>query len=173
MRSSIVISILLLAILFCSLPVLSAQENNSNPEKQLTPFTKLIGGEWHLGDSYQIFEWGVGKLSVNSKNYFVVEGSPKLVAEGSWFWHPGEKALKGYFTAVGMPAVLFVYTTEFETNKMINMLITYTAEGKREAYTEVWEFVDEDSYNWTLYSGDAEETKIMEGTYRRKIQNEK
>ena len=149
-----------------------AQEKQNDSLHPIASFSKLIGGEWHLGDSYQVFDWGVGKLSVNSKSYFVIEGAPQLVSEGSWFWHPREKEIKGYFTAIGMPAVLFDYTTRFEANKMLNSLITYTAAGKREAYTEVWEFVDEDSYKWTLYSGETEEPKkIMEGTYHRKTDN--
>ncbi len=149
-----------------------AQEKQNDSLHPLASFSKLIGGEWQLGDSYQVFDWGVGKMSVNSKSYLIMEGSPRLVSEGSWFWHPGENKIKGYFTAIGMPAVLFDYSTKFEASKMVNSLITYTATGKREAYTELWEFVDENSYKWTLYTGETEEPKIiMEGTYQRKTDN--
>ncbi|MBT8204989.1 MAG: hypothetical protein KJP14_03260 [Eudoraea sp.] len=173
MQKSMLYSRFITLFLLCIAARGLAQEKHRDSLHPLTSFSRLIGGEWHLGDSYQVFDWGVGKLSVNSKSYFVMQGASKLVSEGNWFWHPGEKEIKGYFTAVSMPAVLFDYTTRFETSKMVNSLITYTAAGKREAYTEVWEFVDEDTYKWILYSGDAEEPKkIMEGTYNRKIQNE-
>ncbi len=164
---------LLIALVICYSSGLVAQEKDDSAGEGLRPFEQLIGGEWHLGNSYQVFEWGVGKLSVNSRNFFVVDGSPKLVAEGSWFWHPGENKIKGNFSAIQMPAVLFEYVTRFEDNKMINELSTYTADGKREDYTEIWEFVDAERFKWTLYSNSVPEpTKIMEGTYLRKLKKD-
>lgn len=162
-----------IALLLCCPSGLEAQENNNTAEERLGPFAQLIGGEWHLGNSYQVFEWGVGKLSVKSKSYFIIEGTPKLVSEGSWFWHPGERKVKGNFSAIQMPAELFEYLTHFEDNKMVNELKTYAADGKQEVYTEIWEFLDETNFRWTLYSKTGPEpTKIMEGTYQRKMKKE-
>ncbi len=70
----------------------------------LAPFERLIGGAWYLDDGYQVFEWGVGRRAVISKSYTLANGQATLVSEGMWMWHPGEKAIKGYFTAVNMPS---------------------------------------------------------------------
>ena len=160
--------LLRLLLILCFNPAIG-QEKRTESESPLSPFSRLIGGEWHLGDSFQVFEWGVGNLSVKSKSYVTVEGKPKLVSEGNWFWHPKDQQIKGYFTAIGMPAELFEYTSTFKENEMANTLITYSANGKAEVYLEVWTFVDQDKYMWTLYnSATKEPQKIMEGIYQRK-----
>ena len=88
----------------------------------LAPFEQLIGGQWYLEGSYQEFEWGVGRRSVRSRSYFIIEGEPKLVSEGIWFWHPGERQIRGVVTAIDMPVVFFDYTTRFEGNRMVSDL---------------------------------------------------
>lgn len=116
----------------------------------LAPFERLIGGRWRLDDSYQAFEWGLGRLSVKSRSYSIVGGLPKLVGEGLWFWHPGEQRIKGYFTTVGMPVAFFDYTTRFEDDRMVSELRAYDATGSATRYVEVWEFTDADHYAWSL-----------------------
>ena len=148
--------------------ILFSQDTQNDSANSLSQFSKLIGGEWHLEESYQVFEWGVGQLSVRSKSYYMINGEPKLVSEGLWFWHPGEKKVKGYFTAIEMPVDFFDYTTTFQGNKMVNKLKSYTPNGKAENYIETWEFTDKDNYVWTLYSKTDEGKKeVMSGNYRR------
>ncbi len=153
---------------------LSAQETNEIAQDSLSQFSRLIGGEWHMGDSYEVFEWGVGRMSVKSKGYFVIDGEAKLVAEGIWVWHPGEKKLKGYFTAIDMPVAFFDYTTSFDDNKMENELKAYTSQGMEQNYIETREFIDNDHYIWTLYEMTSEgKTKIMGGNYERTASSQK
>ena len=115
----------------------------------LAPFERLIG-RWHLGDSHQEFVWGVGRQSVMARSYFLVDGEPRLVSEGMWFWHPGEERIKGIVTAINMPVTFFDYTTRFEGDKMVSELISYDADGKASYYVETFEFVGESQYEWTL-----------------------
>lgn len=147
----------------------AAQEHKPAPEDPLAAFSVLIGGKWYLDNSYQTFEWGVGKLSVISKSYFLLDGQEKLVSEGAWFWHPGLKVIKGYFTAVDMPYSFFEYHTVFEENNMMNELTTYATDGASETYQETWEFENDSSFYWSLLTKTEKGlTKIMEGKYIRK-----
>lgn len=135
----------------------------------LAGFDKLIGGSWHLEGSYLELEWGVGRRSVKSRSYFVIDGEPRLVSEGLWFWHPGEQAIKGFFTAVDMPVVLFDFTTRFEDNRIVSDLSAYDARGNETSYVETWELVDEMHLLWRL----VEDTpggvvERMSGTYSRR-----
>lgn len=118
----------------------------------LAPFERLIGGRWTLGDSYQTFEWGVGRKMVVARGYFLVEGEPKLVSEGFWYWHPGKTAVEGYHVGTDMPVELFVYDTKFRGDKMISELVTFARDGSETRHREIWEFTDEDHYVWTLYA---------------------
>jgi len=160
---------LFISLFVCSPARLLAQETKNIPIDSLSQFSRLIGGEWHLDGSYQVFEWGVGKRSVKSRSYFIINGKSKLVSEGIWVWHLGEKKLKGYFTAIEMPVVFFDYTARFKGNIMMNKLISYSLQGEPEIYFETWEFTDDDHFVWTLFSKtDEGEKKIMGGDYSRK-----
>ena len=136
MRGMFAVTIAVIALLMTS----SVKSQDVDP---LQPFERLIGGRWYLDESYQEFEWGVGRQSVRAWSYFVVDGEPKLVSEGYWYWHPGEKQIKGLFTAIEMPVVLFDYTTRFEGNTMVNDLKTFAANGNETIFAETWEFVDD------------------------------
>lgn len=141
-------------------------KESANP---LSPFEKLIGGRWWLEGSYQEFEWGVGRRSVVARSFFVVDGRPKKVSEGFWYWHPGEKVIRGVFVAIDMPVELFDYTTKFEGSKMVSELRSFTGSGEEKAYTEIFEFTGADAYEWSLYSGSHEaRKKEMGGAYTRK-----
>lgn len=143
-----------------------AQQSASNP---LAPFERLIGGQWYLQGSYQEFEWGVGRQSVKSRSYFIVDGKPKLVSEGIWFWHPGEKQIKGFFTAIDMPVVFFDYTTRFEENRMVNDLRSYGSKGNESVYVEIWDFTGDTRFVWSLLRKTPDGLKEqMGGTYTRK-----
>ena len=159
-----------LLLIQCSWAPLFSQGQDRYAD-ELESFSRLIGGEWHLENTYQVFTWGVGKRSLHAESYAMSEGTPKLVSQGSWFWHPGEKHIKGYFTAIEMSVALFEYTTRFEGNTMINELTAYSEDGQVSNYVETWEFTASDTFQWTLYmeTGDKS-SKLMEGTYRRKAQ---
>lgn len=138
-------------------------------ENPLEQFAQLIGGEWHLEGSYQVYEWGVGKKSVKASGFFIVDGKPKLVSEGFWFWHPGERKIKGYFTAIDMPVVFYDYTTRFEERRMISELKAYSPGGREMSYTEIYEFIDEKNYQWSLLKDTGEGLKeVMGGVFERK-----
>lgn len=141
-------------------------QSSTNP---LQPFERLIGGQWHLGESYQELEWGVGRQSVKARSYFVIAGEAKLVSEGVWYWHPGEQQIKGLFTAIDMPVVLFDYTTRFEGDTMVNDLRAYATNGKETIFRETWKFTDDTHYEWKLTSvmPDGSEA-VMSDTYTRR-----
>lgn len=161
-------------VLLSALLVSAWATSRAEPAPVATPdtlanFERLIGGQWHLEDSYQEFEWGVGRRSVKARSYFVIEGRPKLVSEGIWFWHPGEGKIKGLFTAIDMPVELFEYTTRFEGNSMVSDLVAYPADGEALRYTEKWVFVDDAKFEWTLFVNTPQgPKKEMGGTYSRK-----
>ena len=145
------------------------QEPNRSATNPLAPFERLVGGQWHLADSYQEFEWGVGKRSVKARSYFLVDGTPKLVSEGIWYWHPGDEKIKGVFTAVDMPVTFFDYTTRFDDNRMVSDLKSYGPKGDEKAYVEVWEFKDSSHFVWKLIQEtDGGPQEVMSGTYARK-----
>lgn len=138
----------------------------------MAPFARLVGGEWHLGDSWQVFEWGVARRTVRSFNYALVNDQPTLVSEWYWYWHPGDQVYKGFFVAVGMRIDVFEYETKFEGTTMVNKLRTFDADGNEEHHAETWEFIDENHYVWTLFSQTPEgPKKTMEGTFIRKQSN--
>jgi hypothetical protein len=142
----------------------TAGEGADNP---LAPFERVIGGKWHMEGSYQTFEWAVGKQGVVAKSYFATDEGEKLVGQGMWFWHPGEKAIKGYFVAVGMGIDVFEYTTGFESDRMVSQLTTYGS-GNTQEWEETFDFNGDDEYVWTLFSKTPEgPQKAMGGTYKR------
>ena len=137
---SVRLSLVWLLVAFGSLPQVLHANDADNP---LAPFERLIGGRWAIEGSYQEFSWGVGKRSVTARGYFVFDGEARLVSEGSWYWHPGEKTIRGTFTATGMPVVLFDYTTRFEGDAMVSDLRAWDNEGKELHYRETWTFIDD------------------------------
>ncbi len=137
---------------------------NANP---LEPFSRLVGGQWHLENTYHAVEWGVGKKSVVVSSYVESDGETNLVSEGFWFWHPGEQQIRGYFVATGMGIDLYEYTTRFEGDKMVNQLVGYGRYGGQ--FEEIWKFTGPDHYEWSLFQKTAEgNQKMMDGTFERK-----
>jgi len=141
----------------------------TNENQPLAPFDRLVGGEWHMADSYHVFRWGAANKSFHSQSFFVAEGTPVPVGDGVWFFHPGEGVIRGYGMADGMGIDLFEYTSRWEGDTLINDLVTYDADGDKGEYVEHWEFSDSDTYEWTLYAraGDGLQ-KAMGGTFTRK-----
>ena len=169
-RSLIAVALTLAAVLLP--PPARSQDAEVEPPAAadpLAPFEPLIGGRWHLEGSYQELEWGVGRRSVRARSYFVVEGEPKLVSEGFWYWHPGEEQIRGIFTAIDMPVTVFDYTTRFEDGKMVSDLRAWAATGEESVYVETWELTDDAHFLWKLFGETPEGTKeMMGGTYERK-----
>lgn len=160
--------IFLLCLLILLLPF-SATAQEQAEKNPLAPFEKLIGGKWVFEGGYQTVAWGLGKLSVKAKSYFVVDGAPQLVSEGQWFWHPGQQQIRGYFTAVQMPVVFFDYVTRFEDNKMISELKSYSAAGKEQRFLEVWDFTGDNRYEWSLLQKTENGNQtVMRNVFERK-----
>jgi hypothetical protein len=156
------------ATFFVPSTLAGSQESGSTPNP-LAAFERFIGGQWHFGPSYHEFEWGVGRRSVRSRSYFVIDGKGKLVSEGLWYWHPGEKKIRGVFTAIEMPVVFFDFTTRFEGNQMVSDIESYDAKGNAAAYVETLDFVDDTHYEWKLLKKTPEGLKEeMSGTYSKK-----
>ena len=158
---------LTLALLFALLSLVSAAAEDD--AKPLQPFERLVGGQWHLQNTFLVFEWGVGRKSVRARSYRVIAGEAKLVSEGAWYWHAGDGAIKGVFTAIDMPVELFDYTARFEGDTMFFDLSAYAASGNETRFSETWKFVDDSHFEWTLSGvlpdGRAE---TMSGTYERR-----
>lgn len=139
---------------------------------KLAGFERLVGGRWHLGNGFLAFEWGPGRNSVRAKGYASAGGAEKIVSEGHWFWHPGERQIRGYITAIDMPVELFDFTTRFEGDRAVSDLVAFDANGTRAEYVETWEFLDAERYEWILWSKTPDGPKeIMRGTYTRQAQN--
>lgn len=134
----------------------------------LEPFDRLVGGEWHLEGSYHVFRWGFDKRSVSALTYRLTDGEPELVGDGGWFWHPGEKTIRGFLFAEGMGIDVFEYASRWEGDAFISDLVTYGSEGSEGHYEERWEFSGPDTYNWSLWARtDAGLEKAMSGTFQR------
>lgn len=161
-------SLLMIVPLLLTPLLLTAQEAGEEAPNPLAPLERLIGGEWHMQGTYQVFEWGVGKNAIFTRQYQQTEGEPELIGQGMMYYHPGDKTVKGTFVAVGMGIDLFDYSSVvLEENKLTAHLTTYGAMAGE--FEETWEFTGEDTFAWTLYqkAGD-EKSKMMEGTFERK-----
>ncbi len=159
------VAALFLLFLLVSGPGISA-ESEDHP---LAAFEPLIGGEWTLGDGYQVLEWGVGKRSVIARSYQRDPGGPRLVSEGIWFFHPGKDAVVGYFTAVDMGIALFEYRTVAGKDGLESEIVTWDEQGRASRYLERWTLQGEDSYLWQLMTtGEDGPTPVSEGTFTRR-----
>jgi hypothetical protein len=105
---------------------------------------------------------------VKSKSFAQAGGVATLVSEATWFWHPGERVIKGYATAIEMPVAMFDYTSRFEDGNLVSDLTAYAPDGTGQEDLETFEFTGPDTYVWTLFSkegGALNET--MGGTFTR------
>jgi len=153
-----------------SSPPDSSLDAAGTADSPLAPFELLVGGEWQISILRHRFEWGIGRHTVLARSY---DGDGKLAAEARWFWHPGEKVIKGYsIDATGNSFAEM--TTRFEEGVMINVLQTIDPEGTTATYTGRWLFTDRDHYDWTLFSHGAngEKTQVMQATASREAQSE-
>lgn len=123
-------------------------EVDPDRENPMLGFSRLVGGSWKIGPFRHVFEWGIAQSSVISRTY---NAEGQLSAEARWFWHPGEKAIKGY--SVDSTGAFFAeMTTSFDESLLINELTTFATDGSTSDYTGKWNFTSADSYDWTLYN---------------------
>lgn len=159
----------LAALLMAALPA-SAADTTADGEARaaLAGFAPWIGGEWEMQGSIQTFEWGLDRRSVIGRSWWEVAGERTLVSEGVWFWHPGEKRVRGYFTALQMPVDFLEYTLLITDGRITCDVLGWTAQGEREEYRETWEMEGEHACAWAQFQrhGDHYE-KTMSGTFRR------
>lgn len=161
---SLVLPLALSLLLPCLDAATASEEAPANP---LAPFERLVGGEWHFGNQYQVYEWGLGQRSIHARGYQVVDGEAKLVSDGLILYHPGEQSLVGYIVAEGMGIDVFDYHMTFEGDRMVGTLKTFgqlTGE-----FEEIWEFTDESHYEWSLFQATLEgKVEMMKGTFERR-----
>ena len=138
---------------------------------ELEGLERLVGGRWYLGDdSYHTFSWGVGGRSLKSESYFVTTGSETLVAEMTFFYHPGEQVVKGYGVAIDMGIDVFEYSIRFADDQIILDLQAFGPSAPDLTLQETWTFIDDDHYEWVLQGLDADGSwsRQMGGTYERR-----
>ena len=156
-------------LIFIFSNTISFAQDTSYSKDSLELFSRLIDGKWYMKNSYQTFEWRVDRKIVKARSYIIEENEERLVSEGFWFKHPETNLIKGYFFAVNMPIEFFDYTTKIENNKMINNLVAYTKEGQKQEYIEIWEFISENKYLWSLNQKSKNGmVTIMQDEYLRK-----
>lgn len=114
----------------------------------LEKFSWLIGGKWYFEDTWQTFNWGLAKMSVRLESFTLINGEAHLLAEGWWYWHPGEQNVKGFFTAIDQDVTFFDCRTEFEGDKIISHIQSFTENSKKQNYVEFIEPAGKNKYIW-------------------------
>ena len=154
--------------LLAALPTFAAPVADEVPSEPapgpLEAMSRLVGGTWKIGPLSHVFEFGIARHTLHARSYYT-EGN--FVSEARWFWHPGEKTIKGYAVdAAG--SGLTEMTTTFEGDRMTNVLVLTNGDGESQQYVGEWVFVDADRYDWTLYSETAgKREKQFEATGNR------
>ena len=108
---------------------------------------RLVGGSWKIGPLTHVFEWGIGRHTLLARSY---DSAGNFASEARWFWHPGEKTIRGYSVDV-TGRNLAEMTTSFEGDKRINVLVLSSPEASGQTYVGEWVFVGDDRYDWALY----------------------
>ena len=116
-------------------------------ESPMEGMARLVGGAWKIGPLTHVFEWGIGRHTLLARSY---DGAGNLASEARWFWHPGEKTIRGYsIDASGEN--LAEMTTTVEGDTMTNVLVFSNPERSGDTFVGEWVFVGPDRYDWTLY----------------------
>ena len=161
-----------LAALVIAAPVQaqSMGPTESAAEEALAPFERLVGGRWHIGeDSWQTFEWGLGRRSVTASMYFVTPDGEKRVSELTFAWHPGEGVVKGYGVAIDMGIDFFEYDVRVDGDVFTFDLQAFGPAAPGGPARETWTFTDDDHYEWVLFEGvDSGWERRMAGTFERR-----
>jgi hypothetical protein len=164
------VAVALAALAFAFAPVRAGDSTATDDARaQMAPFARWIGGEWHMQGTIHTFEWGLDRRSVRFQTWFEVAGERTHVAEGVWFWHPGERSIRGYFTAVDSPADFVEATTLLTVDRMVSDLLAHTADGGRTQQRETWEFDGDDRCEWALFvRHDDHFEKAQGGVFERR-----
>ncbi|MDX1637295.1 MAG: hypothetical protein R3281_04960 [Balneolaceae bacterium] len=159
----------ILCMLYFSLGTVKTVSGQTQEPDPLSKFEQFIGGEWEMDGSVQVYEWGVGKQSIRARSYSVNGSERNLVAEGTWYWHPATKQIRGIFTAVNMPFTLLEYRSEFRDNStLVSTFTAYDSSGTTATYRELMWTQNDSTYLWELWqNSDGSEQKIMDGLLTR------
>lgn len=111
----------------------------------LADFAPFVGA-WQAGDSVQVLRWGPGRQSVHAVSYRQTGDSRRPVSEGLWYWHPGQSAIRGVFTAIEMPVSLFLYETRFDSDRLVAELTAVAPDGAESHYVEALEVLGPDRF---------------------------
>jgi len=131
----------------------------------LAPLARIVGGSWTLGESHQVFSWGVGRRSISGEMYFASDGTPRLVSQFMWYWHPDRELFEGRGVAIEMGIDLFEYDTRVMGDTLVSELRTFGPAASADPQVESWTFQGPDVYLWQLFQGGAE--PIMDGLFQR------
>lgn len=117
-----------LLFLLVSLDV-RAQKDLENPLLQFSP---LIGGEWDINDSFQTFEWGIGKKSVRSRKFIASPGGGYTSFETVWVWHPQRQLIIGSEITSDASIDFIEHEAYFKGDTLISNISSYL-KGQKEA----------------------------------------
>ena len=160
---------LILAIAACLAPLSTAVAAEAELEPHpLAGFDRLVGGSWYFDETYQTFDWGVGKRALRAIAYFPSPEGPKLTSEGRWYFHPESGEIRGIFVSIEMGLDLFEYVTSFDVDTVMSRVSIHGPKG-REEFFETLEFTDDDHYVWSLWRETAEgREKVLAHNYERR-----
>lgn len=155
-------------LLLCSF--WSLADGQYDEQQQLNKLAHLIGGKWWLGtDSYQQYEWGLGRTQIKMRRVLVNDGIEKVVTEGFFYYSPDSFSIKGICTSqinTENPQLLEYFGT-VTNDKLEFVYRSISPDSSIRIYSEVWQKSGADRYNWTLESLDDESARVT-GTYIRK-----
>jgi hypothetical protein len=159
-----------MAVALAAVMVLPGASSGQEARPELAPLARLVGGRWYLGeDSYHTFALGVGGQSVTTSSYAVLPDGERLISEGTFFYHPGERVVKGYVVAIDMGLDLFEYAIEAHSDTLVMDLRVFGPQAGTTPLRETWVFTDNDHYVWTLLQqGEDGWERLMGGTYARR-----
>ena len=147
----------------------SAADSQYDEQQQLYKLAHLIGGKWWLGkDSYQEYEWGLGRTQIKMKRVLVDGNSEKVVTEGFFYYSPDSFSIKGICTLqidTENPQLLEYFGTVTD-DKHEFVYRSISPDSSVKIYSEVWVKTGKNSYRWTLEPLD-DESAVVTGTYTR------
>ena len=149
------------------LPIVAAAEADLEPNP-LAGFERLVGERWYFEETYQTFEWGVGKRALRATAHFPSPDGPKLGSEGFWYFHPESGEIRGTFVSIEEGLDLFEYVTSFDGDTVMSRVSIHGPKGRGE-YFETFEFTDADHFVWSLWRETAEgREQVVEHEYERR-----
>ncbi len=120
------------------------------------------GGVFHAKVTY---EWGLRGKIIKCRSYVIKDGTEQLVYESFFAWHPGKKRIIGLcFSAWDA-----MYDGVFDvTGNTVKYTWKAYAGDKVVEHYQTMDFIDDDSYVWTVFTKkDSEWVQSKQTTYRR------